>query len=79
METISFYLDEMVSRKIAEQGRVLVTFDRPFAARASHLTDHAGLICLTCSQDDIGAAIRALTEFADNHTPEGAVGRVFWF
>jgi hypothetical protein len=110
MEKISFYLDEMVSRKVAEQlirhgynatlavdvdmvekddlaehlpvateqGRVPVTFDRPFAGRPSQLTEHAGLICLTCGQDDIGGAVRALTEFAEQHTPEEAARRVFW-
>lgn len=110
MATISFYLDEMVSRKIAEQlirhgynaimavdvgmdekddlaehlpyattqGRVVVTFDRPFAGRASKQTDHAGLVCLACESDDIGAAIRALTTFAEKYTPEEAAGRVFW-
>jgi predicted nuclease of predicted toxin-antitoxin system len=110
MEEISFYLDEMVSRAIAEQllrrgynavmavdigmkqkddleehlplataqGRVVVTFDRPFAGRASKQTDHAGLICLTCAQDDIGGAVRALTEFVETHSPEEAAGRVFW-
>ena len=110
MEEISFYLDEMVSRKIAEQlirlgynavlavdvdmvgkddlaehlplaaeqGRVLVTFDRPFAGRASQLAEHAGPICLTCGQDDIGGAVRALTEFAEQYTPEETAGRVFW-
>jgi predicted nuclease of predicted toxin-antitoxin system len=110
MEKVSFYLDEMVSRKIAEQlirrgysavlavdmsmaekddltehlprateqERVLVTFDRPFAGRASGLTDHAGLVCLTCAQDDIGSAVHALTEFAEQHSPEDAAGHVFW-
>jgi predicted nuclease of predicted toxin-antitoxin system len=110
MAAISFYLDEMVSRKVAEQlirhghnaimavdvgmiekddldehlplatsqGRVLVTFDRPFAGRASQKTDHAGLVCLTCGTDDIGAIIRALTEFAERYTPEEVAGIVFW-
>jgi predicted nuclease of predicted toxin-antitoxin system len=110
MTTVSFYLDEMVSRKIAEQlirhgynavmavdvgmeekddlvdhlpyataqRRVIVTFDRPFAGRASKRTDHTGVICLTCESDDIGAAIRSLTTFAQEYTLEDTAGRVFW-
>jgi predicted nuclease of predicted toxin-antitoxin system len=109
MAQISFYLDEMVSRKVAEQlirhgynavmavdldmqekddlsehlplassqGRILVTFDRPFAGRASQLTDHAGLVCLTCEPDDIGSIVRALIQFAQRHTGEDTAGNVF--
>jgi predicted nuclease of predicted toxin-antitoxin system len=62
-----------------ENGMVMVTFDRPFAGRTMSRTDHAGLICLSESiRYDIGAQIRALVEFAENHTPESVEGRVFW-
>lgn len=109
MVIVSYYFDEMLSRKAAEQliqrsysvimandvdmtekndedhliyatenECILVTFDRPFAGRAMELTDHAGLICLSGSQDNIGAIVRTLVEFADTHSPEDAAGLVFW-
>lgn len=110
MTTISFYFDEMLPRKAAEQltakgykvvravdvemtgkddlndhlpfaaqhGLVLVTFDRPFAGRASSQQDHAGLICLSCSPDDIGGIVRSLTRFADEYSAEDAAGHVYW-
>jgi len=59
-------------------SRVLVTFDLPFAGRTLAKTDHAGLICLTCKQDDVGYIVRVLTEFAELYTPDDATGQVFW-
>src|SRR5690554_1712691 len=54
----------------ASLGAVIVTFDKPFAGRTQSRTDHSGLICWTGEHADIGGIIRALVEFADNHTPE---------
>jgi hypothetical protein len=62
-----------------EQGLVLVTFDRFFAGRASKTTDHAGILCLTISQDDIGGIVRAITEFAERYSPDEVVRQVFWY
>src|SRR5690242_10605883 len=57
---------------------ILITFDRSFAGRAMELMDHTGLICLYGSQDNIGAIVRTLVEFADTHSLEEASGLVFW-
>jgi predicted nuclease of predicted toxin-antitoxin system len=107
---VSFYFDEMMSRKAAEQiiqheynvvmaqdvgmqqktdsehlayatehKLVLVTFDRPFAGRTTQTDAHAGLICLSGSQDSVGIIVRSLITFAEQHTPESAAGHVFWF
>ncbi len=62
-----------------EQGLILVTFDRPFAGRASKNTDHTGILCLTFSQDDIGGIVRAVTEFAQRYSPDEVAGQVFWY
>lgn len=63
----------------SEQGLVMVTCDRPFTGRTAKRTDHASLICLSETlRHDIGAAIRALVQFADEHTPDDASGQVFW-
>ncbi len=106
---ISFYFDEMMSRKAAEQliqreytvvmapdvemqqktdsehlayatenGLVLVTFDRAFAGRTAQADDHSGLICLSGSQDAVGVIVRSLTLFAEQHTSEDIIGKVFW-
>lgn len=106
---VSFYFDEMMSRKAADQlvqqgytvvmaqdvkmqektdpehleyattnNLVLVTFDRAFAGRTSQLNNHSGLICLSGSQNALGMIIRTLVTFAEQHTPEDAVGKVFW-
>jgi predicted nuclease of predicted toxin-antitoxin system len=61
-----------------ENGHVMVTFDRPFAGLASQSTEHGGVICLSGAQNNIGGIVRALTEFAETHTPEDAAGQVFW-
>jgi hypothetical protein len=110
MAGVSFYFDEMMVRKAAEQltlkgytvvfandvgmtekdddtehlpyatsrQLVMVTFDRPFAGRTMSRSDHAGLICLSGSQDNIGGIVRILSEFSDQHTAETVAGRVFW-
>lgn len=60
------------------QGAVLVTRDKPFATRALSVANHAGLICWTGKQDDIGGMVRRLVDFGDTHTSEQAVQQVFW-
>ena len=62
----------------AENKLVLVTFDRAFAGRTAQTDDHAGLICLSGSQDAIGAVVRNLVTFGEQHTPEDVAGHVFW-
>lgn len=57
---------------------VLVTQDKPFAGRAMENSDHAGVICWTGKQDDIGSIIRKLDEFAQIHENEDIKGQVFW-
>lgn len=62
----------------AEQmNAVLVTCDKPFATRMLS-ESHAGVICWTGAQDDFGGMVRRLTEFAQVHTSEQVVNRVFW-
>lgn len=63
-----------------ERGSVMVTRDKPFAGQVSTQTepDHAGLICWTGADDDIGGMIRKLTQFVERHTVEEVMGRVFW-
>ena len=67
-----------ILRYATEQNAVLVTRDKPFAGRTMTQTDHAGLICWTGEQDDIGGMVRRLSEFVDQHTVEQAKGQVFW-
>jgi len=62
-----------------EQGLVVVTFDRKFAGLTAQLEiQHAGFVCLSGTQDQIGRIVRTLTEFAEQYTAEDAVRRVFW-
>lgn len=62
-----------------EHNLVMVTFDRPFAGRTMKRDDHQGLICLSeAIRSDIGQIIRLLSQFAQEHTPDSAAGRVFW-
>ena len=61
-----------------ENEAALVTLDRAFAGRAAKRSDHAGVICWTGTQDDIGGMIRALSEFGENHAPNDVSGQVFW-
>jgi len=62
----------------AQHELVLVTRDKPFATRALSVEDHAGLICWTGLQDDVGAMVLGLTKFAQEHTLEQVANRVFW-
>jgi predicted nuclease of predicted toxin-antitoxin system len=110
MAQLSFYFDEMVPRRPAEElsrrgyitvvaadvgmvqkddlaehlpfaagrGMVLVTFDRKFAGLVAQMTDHAGLICLSGSQNNFSYMIRTLVEIAEQYTPETIAGRVLW-
>jgi hypothetical protein len=63
----------------AEQGLVMVTFDRPFAGRSAKRNDHHGLICLAQKmRSDVGGIIRVLVEFSEQHDPDDTLGQVFW-
>ena len=62
----------------AENNAVIFTRASPFAGRTMQRTDHAGLICWTGQDDDVGRMIRVLVEFAENHAAEQVVGQVFW-
>ncbi len=62
----------------AQRNAVVVTRDFPFAGRTAKHTNHAGLICWTGAQDDIGDMVHALSQFAENHTAEQVQGQVFW-
>jgi len=57
---------------------VMVTFDRPFAGKASKTTEHAGLVCLPGPQDAVGTVVKLLAQFAADHTAEDVAGQVFW-
>ena len=58
---------------------ILVTFDRPFAGKASMRGDHGAIVCLpTELQVDIGGIVRTLSEFAELYDPEKDAGQVFW-
>ncbi len=71
--------DEEHLQYATEQGRILVTFDHPFAGRTMASQGHAGLICITSArQDDFGIIVRLLIAFGDGHTAEDAKGSVFW-
>lgn len=70
--------DDEHLRYATAQHSVLVTRDKPFAGRAMLQTNHAGLVCWTGAQDDIGGMIRQLSEFAQNHDTEAVQGQVFW-
>ena len=61
-----------------EQGAVVVTLDREFAGLTLKQTDHAGLICWTGDNLDVGGMVRKLSEFAEKHTLEDVSGQVFW-
>jgi predicted nuclease of predicted toxin-antitoxin system len=109
MARVSYYFDEMMSRRANEQLQlrqirvvmandvgmtqksdpehlayatesrlVMVTFDRPFAGKTIGNLNHAGLICLSGSQQDVGYIVRVLSEFWDNQSLEGCQGQVFW-
>lgn len=59
-------------------GAVLFTRDHPFASRASIRADHAGLICWTGKETDIGGMVLLLVRFAARYSSEDVVGQVFW-
>jgi uncharacterized protein with PIN domain len=61
-----------------EKGAVLFTRDKPFAGRTMKQTDHAGLVCWTGKDDDVGGMVRALVEFAETYTMDDVKGTVFW-
>ncbi len=61
-----------------KHASVLVTRDKPFAAKAQAIQDHAGLICWTGAQNDVGGMVRTLAEFAEKHTAEQTLNQVFW-
>ena len=61
-----------------QNNAVLVTRDSPFAGRTVKRIDHAGLICWTGAQNDVGGMVKRLSEFAERHTPESVRGRIFW-
>lgn len=62
----------------AVREAIIFTRDKPFAGRAAKRSDHAGLICWTGEQQDIGGMIRALARFADSYSTDDIKGRVFW-
>ena len=55
---------------------ILVTSDRKLAGLTAEKSDHSGLICWTEVIQDVGSLVRALSQFADNHTSEEVAGRV---
>ncbi len=61
-----------------ENQAVMFTRDAPFAGRTLKRTDHAGLVCWTGHQQDIGGMVRALSAFAEQHTAEAVTGQVYW-
>jgi hypothetical protein len=61
-----------------EQEAVMVTRDLACAGRTSKYTDHAGMICWTGAQQDIGGMVRTLLQFAQDTPVENLAGRVFW-
>jgi hypothetical protein len=65
-------------RFASEQAAVLVTLDQPFAGLTSGQVSHAGLVCWTGKDSDIGGMVSKLTDFAEQHTSETTHGRVFW-
>lgn len=71
--------DDVHLTEAIKRGMVLVTLDRGFAGLAMKQLDHAGVVCWLGESQDIGAILRALTEFAETQTSESAAGRVFWF
>jgi predicted nuclease of predicted toxin-antitoxin system len=61
-----------------QRGLVLVTRDKPFATKALSIEKHAGVICWTGEQNDVGGMIRRLTEFAQERSLEQVANGVFW-
>lgn len=61
-----------------EMGAVVFTHDHPFAGRTANRTDHAGLICWTGGETDIGGMVKALSQFAERYSADEVAGQVFW-
>lgn len=61
-----------------KHGLVVYTRDLPFAGRTAKRLDHAGLICWTGNQQDVGGTIRAVLAFGELHSAEEVAGQVFW-
>ena len=61
-----------------EHQLVLVTFDRPFSTKAMAKENHSGIICWTGTQNDLGGQVLRFAKFADQHTLEDVIGKVFW-
>ena len=62
----------------AKQKSVLVTRDKPFATKAMSMENHAGVICWTGGQNDVGGMVRRLNDFAQQYKSEPINNRVFW-
>jgi predicted nuclease of predicted toxin-antitoxin system len=60
-----------------KQNSVLVTRDKPFATKALSIANHAGVICWTGAQNDVGGMVRKLAEFAAKYSTEQTVNQVF--
>lgn len=61
-----------------EKGLVVVSFDRKFGGLALKNSDHAGVVCLSGPQNDVGYMVRTLVEIAEHYTPETIAGTVVW-
>lgn len=70
--------DEEHLNEATRRGMVLVTLDHPFAGLAAQQNDHAGVICWTPKEQNIGVMLRAFIELAEQHSAEQVIGRVFW-
>ena len=70
-------LSEHLAYALAHDA-VLVTRDKPFATRALSVENHAGVICWTGRQDDVGGMVRRLSEFGEQYSSEQIIKRVFW-
>ncbi|MCC6893039.1 MAG: DUF5615 family PIN-like protein [Anaerolineae bacterium] len=62
----------------ASRGFVIFTRDLPFAGRTAKRTEHAGMICWTGNQQDVGGTIRAVLAFSSQYHAEEVAGQVFW-
>ncbi len=109
MAKISFYFDEMMTRRLAkeliklgydvvmandvgmthkldeehlvaatERGMLLLTMDRGFAGRSTKQSDHAGVLCWTRGDQNLGAMVRTFSEFAQQHSADEVAGQVYW-
>lgn len=61
-----------------ERGLVIATFDRKFAGLMLNTVDHAGVVCLSGSKNNVGYIVRTLVEVAEQYTPETIAGAVIW-